>query len=164
MLTTPKTNKPALWFEGENRAADSIVTATFQSKDYILMIRRLDGTLALPGGFVDKNKKGVKVAEKAARRETKEETGYALDETEVEHQGYYRKKDRDPRADTDRWVSTQVFYFDLGEVDFLPDVTHREDPDKGAQAAEWFEIPEILTGNIFADHGKILKDFLSEKI
>jgi ADP-ribose pyrophosphatase YjhB (NUDIX family) len=154
------TGESPLWFKGENRAADSLVTARCRGRDYVLMIQRPGGTLAFPGGFVAYNRKGMAAAEKTARRETEEETAFDLDGQKATYVGKYRKKDRDPRADTHRWVSTRVFHFDLGEVTALPAVTHREDPDKTTQAATWLTFSQALSRKLFADHRKIMLDFI----
>jgi ADP-ribose pyrophosphatase YjhB (NUDIX family) len=155
-----KTGESPLWFKGENRAADSLITARCRGRDYILMIQRPDGTLAFPGGFVEYNRKGVRAAEKTARRETEEETAFDLDGQKAMYVGKYRKKDRDPRATSHRWVSTRVFHYDLGKVTSLPEVTHREDPDKTTEAARWLTFSQALSQKLFADHRKIIMDFL----
>ena len=152
-----------LWFRGENRAADAIVRVTCGGEDFYLIILRPDGTFAFPGGFVDGNEKGSKMAREASRREVKEETGLSIPRSvQGRPVGYFDLKGRDPRGDEDRWVSTRAFFYDLGEVEQLPTVTHAGDPDSGSQGVYWFTVDELERLDFYGDHRNILCTFLAK--
>ena len=157
--TEAPTEKPKspLWNVGENRAADSIVTATHGGKEYMLAIERQDGSAALPGGFVDQNQEGMRAAKEAAMRELVEETELELPAgTKAGYVGYFDEKGRDPRDDDERWVTSRAFSFDLGEVETLPHVKGADD----ARKADWMTVEEFQAKKPFADHGKILEKSL----
>ena len=75
---------------------------------------------------------------------------------EAKYKGYYHEQDRDPRSNKDNWVSTQVFHFHLGKLESLPQLT----PSNEVQEARWFAVSKALTLTFYADHKKILQNFL----
>lgn len=143
-----------LWHQGDNRAADGVVLASQGGRDHVLMIKRQDGSLALPGGFVNGNAAGSPAALRTARRELVEETQLkALGRTPGVPLGRFSDPGRDPRASFDRSVSSRPFMFDLGRVDRLPPVAGADD----ALAAKWVPVSTVETRSTFADHGAILR-------
>jgi len=158
---------PALWYKGENRAADGLLTIIHGATPKILLVLRRDHLWAFPGGFVDGNMPGRKAAEETARREVFEETKMNVPKNlKANFLGYYTEKDRDPRSTRRDWVTTQVFHYDLGYVKREPPVTHEEDPDysekSGLLDVKWWSLEDALMLSWFADHNLIYVDFLDK--
>lgn len=131
---------------GPHVAVDAIVLAYTAIDDYLLTITRQDGSLALPGGFVDPTDASL---EEAAKREVLEETGLDLGKIRGASQNARTKKDRDPRS----WVISFPFTFHLGQSTFLPSVKGMDD----AKGAMWMPVGEVRTQKWFLDHLEILK-------
>ena len=115
----------------------------YDPKKGIVVIRRANVPhgYALPGGFIDEGEQ----AERAAVRETQEETG--LDVRLDGLLGVYSAPDRDPR-----WHTLSSVY-----------VATALDPEKlaagdDAAAAEWYSL-DALPNPIAFDHARIIEDF-----
>jgi len=116
----------------------------------ILLVERgiepWQGTLALPGGFLNDNREDL---DRAAERELAEETGLDLDRAHLEQLRTYGSPNRDPR----RRVVTVCY------LAFVPDLPT---PEAGgdAQAAAWQPVNAVLApGTELAfDHSRIVSD------
>lgn len=118
---------------------------------FSLLIRRPDGRIALPGGFVDPVLDAS--LERAAFRETREETGldlYRYAENSVSVSLPIRTdRCRDPRS----WVISHPFYVEL-VLQSLPIVSGQDD----AKEAFWLshkDIEKIAADEWFLDHYSI---------
>lgn len=151
-----------LWYKGENKAVDSVVFWKKKSNEIqslkVLLIKRGDGTMALPGGFIDENEEAIH----AAVRELNEETNLIIKPESLVKTGYYDSRDRDPRNDEHSYVSSTAF----------SGIIHSEEPVKikaesDAVDVKWVNVtyllfPEITnTKNWYADHEKIFNDAFS---
>ena len=150
---------PGLWYRGENRAADGIVTLVHGNSVKILLVLRNNGFWAFPGGFVDENQFGKKQAEKTARREILEETSLCISDKIIpEYIGYYAD------IPVENWVSTHVFYYALGNLNKLPLVTHENDPDIFAiLQAKWWNIEDVINLDWYSNHFEIFCDFMRSR-
>src|SRR5690606_13272603 len=95
---------------GANYAADAVVVSRDSS---LLLIKRLSGEWALPGGFVDTQESSLATA----HRELSEETGLQID-----HPGalVYSGKVNDPRNSAGRWIESDAYLFDgIDEADVV---------------------------------------------
>lgn len=138
---------------------DALVDNKTTAKTYSLLIKRMDGTWALPGGFVDPEDESL---EAAAVREVLEETGLNLYDPEFVKNRRNRRaqiyslqpmtnKNRDPRS----WVISFPFRACLGTFpseDALPKITAGDD----AKEVHWVHILKVAQiDNWFLDHRKI---------
>jgi 8-oxo-dGTP diphosphatase len=123
-------------------AVDVVAYAPRQGR--VLLVRRADGTLALPGGFVDPGE----TCERAAVRELHEETGLSLQPQDLELAGVHSHPRRDPRG---RVVS--VAY--RARLAF----PHPARAGDDAEGAEWAGLLYVLSGRVelFLDHLQILR-------
>jgi len=133
------------------------VDAVVRIADQVLLIRRGrapgKGLLAMPGGFIEQRE----TAYQSAVRELREETGFALLPSEMEHAcRAMRIFDHPDRSQRGR-VITHAFYFDLGER-MLPEIAGSDD----AAEARWVTIAELpsLEEQFHDDHFHILDAFL----
>lgn len=129
-------------------AIDTILTS---GEDHVWLVKRKDqGKYATMGGFVEVGE----TSEDAVRRELMEEMNIRLSEEEgdVRLFGVYD----DPRRDARRH-SVSVVYV----VDIPLDVT----PKAGDDAAQVLRVPldEVKELAFFADHKRILLDYMNEK-
>jgi ADP-ribose pyrophosphatase YjhB (NUDIX family) len=124
------------------------VDAVLQHGSKVLMVRRkkdpFKGSLALPGGFVNKGE----TVEDAVRREAKEETGLEVEPIEI--LGVYSEPRRDPREHT---LSVVFVCITLGG----------KDGQAGDDAAslEWVDMADIekKKAEMVFDHALILADY-----
>ena len=130
-----KEMKPELWNEGPNYTADPIIMT---DDGHVLLIRRMNGQLALPGGFVDD---GEVSAEHAARREAREEAGIVLDRSGLP---IYCGRVEDERNCETRWIETSAFLYPVHDTtELAPDYSE-------VQEALWVhldDIPDELYGS-----------------
>jgi bifunctional NMN adenylyltransferase/nudix hydrolase len=133
------------------------VDAVVRIGDEVLLIRRGrapgKGLLAMPGGFIEQRE----TAYQSAVRELREETGFELLPSEMEHacKGM-RVFDHPDRSQRGR-VITHAFYFDLGQR-LRPEIAGSDD----AAEARWVKIAELasLEEEFHDDHFHILDSFL----
>ena len=160
----------ALWYLGENHAADNILIADSEQGKMIALIERkgepFKGCYAFPGGFVDTHAKygehyrlDLESPYDAAIRELKEEVSVELVPElvlSVDEVGFYNDRGRDPRNTDEAWVASTAFLIGLSEC--VP-LTAADD----AASAEWKSLKDVIVGNIELafDHRQILDDALA---
>lgn len=117
-------------------------------RHYVLLVTRKDnGLLALPGGHVGVYEEALA----AARRELLEETGLDLDDESPLFDQCFSSPHRDARG---RCV-TQAFLFDLEvEKEEPPAVTGGDD----ASEAKWYAIDDLDPSKVYADHIHIIRE------
>ncbi|MFB8282655.1 NUDIX hydrolase [Nocardia colli] len=131
-------------------AVDLAVLTVRDDALQILMVERgtdpWQGSLALPGGFLDDNREDL---DAAAERELAEETGLDLNRAHLEQLRTYGSPNRDPR----RRVVTVCY------VAFIPDLPA---PTAGgdARAAAWTPVGSLLKAHteLAFDHKRIITD------
>lgn len=133
------------------------VDAVVRVAGQVLLIRRGRAPgkdlLAVPGGFIEQRE----TAYQSAVRELREETGFELLPSEMEHalkaQRVFDHPDRSQRGR----VITHAFYFDLGQR-MLPEIAGSDD----AAEARWVPMAELpaLEEQFHDDHFHILDAFL----
>jgi ADP-ribose pyrophosphatase len=155
-------NETGFW--GEQKMADALVTCTYYSRRYLLMVERGDGYgWAVPGGHVEPGETGLD----AAVRELAEETGLTV-VTGVFRVGSPRYVP-DPRSSDEAWAVTIPVHIDLGDRTATPAVLGADD----ARRAEWIpadtygQLAATLDryyngGRVFAAHVAMLGDILAE--
>ncbi|UYM04725.1 NUDIX hydrolase [Solicola gregarius] len=113
----------------------------------VLLVRRggppYEGSLALPGGFVEIDES----LDAAARRELAEETGVDISKVPIAQVGAYGEPDRDPRGRT-----VSIAYVAL--LDQVVEATAGDD----AAAAGWHRVEELDEARLAFDHARILAD------
>lgn len=123
---------------------------------YILVIRRADGSWALPGGFVDPEKD--QSVRDAAIREAIEETNILIDYPQFVMPIYPKNdKKRDHRG----WIITFPFTYDCGDFNTAQDLPEVKAGDD-AKFATWISLEDIDDYYWFADHKTIIKEFFRE--
>lgn len=142
------------WGRGPFVTVDAVVRAA----DQVLLVRRGrapgKGLLALPGGFLDGNERVLQ----GAIRELREETGFALLDSELETAlsgvAVFDHPERSLRGRT----ITHAHFFDL-KTSRLPQVQGADD----AAEARWVPVAELAAreGEFFEDHFNILNHFLT---
>ena len=149
---TGMSGRGVLWHWGPNHAADTLATRfnTDTERLEALLIRRHDGTYALPGGMMNPGEG----AADAAARELLEETG-----TDFGSCGrfveLYRGYVDDPRNTDNAWIETVVFHRDLGPV--APSDMKEPKGGDDAQEAAWKALtPEVING-LYASHASFVK-------
>lgn len=133
--------------EGPHYTADAVV---IKSGHVLLVTRGQEpdiGSLAFPGGFINKGED----SENAARRECQEETGLILPEHYCKAVGDYSMPFRDDRGD----IRTTACLYDLG-IGSLPEVKGADD----ALEAKWVPFVDLSASNMFSDHYHIMRDLL----
>ena len=139
-------------------AVDALVLKEQQSVLHVLLVRRKDDkTLALPGGFLERSETLLT----GARRELREETG--LDLTTFAPTHVSRVFD-DPKRSQKGRVLTQVFVWDLDRITkwdqgLLPTVTGADD----ALEALWMPVKSLRRDKMHDDHYQII-DYLLEQL
>jgi 8-oxo-dGTP diphosphatase len=117
----------------------------FDPQHRVLLVRRKSdpfaGCYALPGGFVNIGE----TVEAACRREVREETGLAIDETQLQLVDVYSNHRKDPRGH-----SVSVAYTVMVDRPSTP----RAGSD--AQRAEWIE--DWKSKKLAFNHAEILAD------
>jgi bifunctional NMN adenylyltransferase/nudix hydrolase len=133
------------------------VDAVVRVADQVLLIRRGrapgKGLLAVPGGFIEQRE----TAYQSAVRELREETGFELFASEMEHAlKAARVFDHPDRSQRGR-VITHAFYFDFGDR-MRPEIAGSDD----AAEARWVPIEELpgLEQEFHDDHFHLLDSFL----
>lgn len=130
-----------------------------QERDYVILVERYDGSLALPGGFIDKGETPIQ----AAYREFEEETLIPKIDIILNEAGFIMDdKDRDPRA----WIRSTPFYGPLLEPNLA---THDQLLELKKQLEEYKFAPnhevrklhlvpvlEATKMNLRVDHAKII--------
>jgi bifunctional NMN adenylyltransferase/nudix hydrolase len=135
------------------QAADSLVTATLSGKQHILLVHRKgNGLLALPGGHLDPQE----TLEECARRELAEETGVVLpDSLRWMSNKRFDAPDRSPW----RRMITDVFHFSLDELDARDKqylvVSIQAGSD--AEVCRWYRIDSLQRSRFHDDHYQIIK-------
>ncbi|MHA3980719.1 NUDIX domain-containing protein [Halovulum sp. GXIMD14794] len=134
------------------------VDAVVIQSGHILLVRRGvqpgKGTLALPGGHIDRGE----TAEEAAVRELYEET--RLDTPRGALQGRLRGRhvfDHPERSERG-WVRTEAFCFELQDREDLAKVKGSDDAEK----AFWVPLSEVMPGEMFEDHFDIIQHFVPD--
>ena len=140
-----------LWHEGANYAADAII---LRGNNICLIKRKVDGSWALPGGFLDNNEG----SHHAAIREACEETGLNVDSGIC----VFSDKVNDPRNSADRWIESDAYLFEC--------IDEKLSAGDDASDAKWFPIDQ-LPEHIYGSHEEMidnarnhlaLQDFLRE--
>lgn len=108
-------------------------------QDFVLLVKRKDGTWALPGGFVDPGER----LEEAARRELKEETGLVV--KELWATAIHDEPDRDPRSHVVSILFTAL-------LDTYMEPMAGDD----AQSAHYFSKESLKEIELFADHRSMI--------
>ncbi|HRH24198.1 MAG TPA: NUDIX domain-containing protein, partial [Candidatus Paceibacterota bacterium] len=154
--------KHALWNEGVNYASDAVVTRKTDKGDLeILLILRKDGSWALPGGFRDTVDGEQEAAEVTMLREALEETKLDFSSFPVTkvYEGIVddKRNEGTPGEPGSRWIETAAFHIDAtGHSELVP--VGGDD----AQSAKWQIVTPELLDNLYASHGKIVRDTLTQ--
>lgn len=136
---------------GPHVAVDAVVFYRNRklNKFFVLVIQRQDGTIAVPGGFVDPQLDDS--LEHAVSRELIEETALEVFHNEWVDLPARTNKNRDSRS----WVISFPFTFDLGDYDVEPNVQAGDD----AKQAFWLEVGSEV--NWFIDHKEIVNSAIT---
>jgi bifunctional NMN adenylyltransferase/nudix hydrolase len=134
--------------------ADAVVVQS----GHVLMVRRGvqpgRGTLALPGGHLNRDE----TAEQAAIRELREETRLdmppGLLANRIRARQVFDHPDRSERG----WVRTEAFLFTLEDRNPMERVKGSDDAAK----ALWVPLDQITPDEIFEDHFDIIQHFIPE--
>jgi 8-oxo-dGTP diphosphatase len=118
-------------------AADPVVFTVRDGDLLLLVVRRDDGAMALPGGFVGPEED----PEETARRKLFEKTG--VDEAYLEQLATFARPGRDPRG----WIPSVSY------VALVPPTTEPSDPQ-----SRW--IPARSATSLAFDHRAIVRDAL----
>lgn len=125
---------------------------------HVLLVRRGvqpgKGTLALPGGHLERNE----TAEQAAIRELREETRLDVPPGLLANRIKDRKVFDHPERSERGWVRTEAFLIELEDRNPLEKVKGSDDAEK----AIWVPIDEIRPDEMFEDHFDILQHFIPE--
>ena len=133
--------KQELWNEGANYTADPVIVT---DDGYVLLIRRMNGKLALPGGFVDD---GEVSAEHAARREAFEEAGITLTQSDTL---IYNGRVDDERNTATRWIETSAYLYNV------PTVTELDPDYSEVLEALWVHIDNI-PDELYGSHTMLIE-------
>lgn len=152
-------NKLGQW--GPNEMADAIVTINVDGTRFLLMIERRDnGTIAVPGGAVDAGENRIRTA----ARELWEETGLMLSIESL--RALPARHVPDERESDEAWAYTHPCIAGLGQACDLPVVKGRDD----ARRALWVpaccypclldELRAAAAGELFTAHRDMLRGLL----
>lgn len=139
---------------------DSVVTATVDNTRYVLLVRRGrspgKGLLAVPGGFLEADESLYR----SAVRELREETGFGLLDSLLDHAYKGVAVFDHPKRSTRGRTVTHAHYFDLGHLRALPQVDCSKDEETAA--VQWFPVNGLTSQEsyFFEDHFLILDHFL----
>ncbi len=136
------------WGSGPFITADSLV----QVGANILLIERKDGTLALPGGFINPHETLLDASIRELREETKIKVPEKVLRGSLIGRQVFDKPDRDLRAR----IVTECFHYNLVDEFSLPEVRGSDD----AVEAFWLPLDRINKDSMFdfyADHYHIIK-------
>jgi bifunctional NMN adenylyltransferase/nudix hydrolase len=141
-----------------SNAGDAVIVCN----GHVLLIQRGEGAgkglYAVPGGFMED---GDRFYETAVR-ELEEETSLGFLDTTLRDalrgSAVFDHPGRSPRGR----IISQAFFFDLGSLRQLPEVSAKADPDGGARKPRWVPIADLLKmeNQFFEDHFHILDHFL----
>jgi 8-oxo-dGTP diphosphatase len=141
----------ALWHLGDNFTSDIVVIFGDNHNKKLLLIRRklqpFQDCWALPGGFVNSLTPPNTIFEaaethiQAAVRELQEETGIVVQEIDLKFIGVYDAFGRDPRAEGNQRVVTEVFLYHTLS---LPQIQAGDD----AADAQWFNLDDVVVGKV----------------
>jgi bifunctional NMN adenylyltransferase/nudix hydrolase len=135
---------------GPHLAADAVVVC----RHYILLVTRKNGTLALPGGFVNPGE----TTRDAAIRECLEETSFDVKKHFVNQgRNLYRRGFLfdNPRRDPRNHVVTVAHYLPCQtDEEKMPVVLGKD----GVSEARWYSLMNLssIQNSFFADHYKII--------
>lgn len=138
-----------LWQWGPNAAADAIVFNTEQPQ--VLLIKRLDGTWANAGGFIDPA--DVSKAH-AAAREAHEEEGVILDPAEA--LPVFEGIVNDTRASKYSWVTTAAFLWRTGIR--LDQLTASDD----AQDIRLADLATVRREKLSGSHNQLIESAINQ--
>ncbi|WP_425100773.1 NUDIX domain-containing protein [Tropicibacter sp. S64] len=134
--------------------ADAVVVQS----GHVLMVRRGvqpgKGTLALPGGHLNRDE----TAEQAAIRELREETRLDVPPGLLANRIRARQVFDHPERSERGWVRTEAFLFQLEDRNPMEKVKGADDADK----ALWMPLDQVTPDGIFEDHFDILQHFIPE--
>lgn len=134
--------------------ADAVVV---QSGHVLVVERGVEpgiGTLALPGGHIDRNETALD----AALRECQEETRLDIPKGALRGRLRNREVFDHPERSERGWVRTEAFHFELVDRRTLETVKGGDD----ARKAFWKPLSEITPEQMFEDHFDILQSFVPE--
>ncbi|WP_412074243.1 NUDIX domain-containing protein [Tritonibacter mobilis] len=134
--------------------ADAVVVQS----GHVLMVRRGvqpgKGTLALPGGHLNRDE----TADQAAIRELREETRLDVPPGLLANRIRARQVFDHPERSERGWVRTEAFLFQLEDRNPMEKVKGADDAIK----ALWVPLDQITPDEIFEDHFDILQHFIPE--
>ena len=142
---------------GPNHAADPIVTTDTSTPGLksLLLIRRLSGKLALPGGMVDAGESYTTTLAREIEEEavhSSKTLRHALGHGTIVFTGFVD----DPRTTNNAWIETVAVHAHLTPFEAsaikLRAAVHGETLESG-----WFDATDSLLDGLHADHGRIVR-------
>jgi bifunctional NMN adenylyltransferase/nudix hydrolase len=140
-----------------SQAVDAIVTKHIGIEHYILLVRRKDdNTLALPGGFLDKDEELVN----GAIRELREETTLDLRKFQPTTNSV---RFAHPKRSQKGRVITEVFCWNLDKIPYFKNIVPIVKGGDDAQDALWIKISDLKRDELHDDHYQIIDTFIQPK-